>query len=602
MFRTKQSTIVLNRYYLSGVLSLFFILFLFEKENYFITLSGISLTLISLYFVLKLRNHRYNRQAYLHTISPEKEFQVIDNEGAFAKFDKHFNITYVSHEFVNMLGIEEGNILDLLNNCMTKTDSIQELQHAVSQAQPFNNVLELQLANHVLHIDTFIYPINNQKLGKQEFIIRCNDISDYIETQEELNNQLFLDYHTKLPTRLQLHDDLAHPENTNKQHAQTLLYIQIDGYEEINEFFGIDTGHQLLKEVARWLQNNLPTKNTRVYKFDHNNFAMYTSSRISLLNLESYLKGFNAKLNKEPFTIQDTVHDISFTIGVARGKTNLLKSAYLALNEAQKTNKQYKIFNKKNCQEEKYLQNIQTNKNIKLALTEDRVIPFFQPILNISTNKVEKYESLIRIQNSDNSYLRPNDFLEIAKQSKIYPELTKAMIRASLKRLEFLQYPITLNLSIDDIISTRVSNFIVRQLQSSPYANLITFEILETNEIQNYTKVANFIKKVKTFGCTIAIDDFGSGYSNFEQLLKLDIDYIKIDGSLIKNIDTNKENEIVTKTIISFAKELGVKTVAEFVSNESIFNKVKLLGIDYAQGYYIGKPSPMTPSTVKIAS
>jgi len=91
----------------------------------------------------------------------------------------------------------------------------------------------------------------------------------------------------------------------------------------------------------------------------------------------------------------------------------------------------------------------------------------------------------------------------------------------------------------------------------------------------------------------VAIDDFGSGYSNFEQLLKLDIDYIKIDGSLIKDITTNRENEIVTKTIVSFAKELGIKTIAEFVSTEDTFNKVKSLGIDYAQGYYIGKPAPL---------
>jgi len=168
------------------------------------------------------------------------------------------------------------------------------------------------------------------------------------------------------------------------------------------------------------------------------------------------------------------------------------------------------------------------------------------------------------------------------------------MVTASFKRLEFMQKPITINIAIDDILNAKVSSFILRKLQKHPFPDLITFEILETNEILNYTKVSNFIKKIKAFNCSVAIDDFGSGYSNFEQVLKLDIDYIKIDGSLIKNIDTNKENEIVTKTIISFAKELGVKTIAEFVSNEAIFDKVKMLGIDYAQGYYIGKPAPLS--------
>jgi len=589
----KQSSIVLNRYYLLAILSLFFILFLSQKENFFITMVGISLTLVSFFLILKLRSHRHNRHVVLHTLSAEKEFHVIEEDGAFAKFDKNYNITYVSKEFINILGIEDGNLLDMLKNCTNNTDVLQKLERAVKQNKPFNNILELKLANQKLFIDTFIYKVGNQKLSKQEFIIRCNDITSYIATEEELKNQLFLDQYTKLPTRLQLLNDLDQPNKVNTSHAQTLFYIQIDSYEEINEFFGINTGHKLLVEVAKWLQQNVPTKNTQVYKFDHNNFAMHTTSRINLADLETYLRTFNNKIHKNTFNIQDTDHDISFTIGIARGKTNLLKNAYLALNEAQKTNKPYNIFNKKNLQEEKYLQNIQTNKDIKSALLEDRIVPFFQPILNIKTNEVEKFESLIRIQNEDNTHLRPAEFLEIAKQSKLYPALTKAMVTASLNRLEFLQHPITLNISIDDILNASVSSFIIRKLQKSPYSHLVTFEILETNEIQNYVKVANFIKKIKTFGCQVAIDDFGSGYSNFEQVLKLDIDYIKIDGSLIKNIDTNKENEIVTKTIIAFAKELGVKTIAEFVSSEAIFDKVKLMGIDYAQGYYIGKPAPM---------
>jgi diguanylate cyclase (GGDEF)-like protein len=589
----KQSSIVLNRYYLLATLSLFFILFLSQKENFFVTVTGISITIISFFIILKVRNHRHNRHAVLHTLSAEKEFHVIEEDGAFAKFDKNYNITYVSKEFINILGVEDGNLLDMLKNCTKNPKILQKLEKSIKENKPFNDILELQLANQTMHIDTFVYKVGNQKLTKQEFIIRCNDITSYIATEEELKNQLFLDQYTKLPTRLQLLDDLDQQYKTKKTHAQTLFYIKIDAYEEINEFFGIDTGHKLLVEVAKWLQENVPTKKTQVYKFDHNNFAMYTSSRINLADLENYLRRLNTKIRKHTFNIQDTDHDISFTIGVARGKNNLLKNAYLALNEAQKTNKPYNIFNKKNLQEEKYLQNIQTNKDIKSALLEDRIVPFFQPILNIQTNEIEKFESLIRIQNEDNTHIRPADFLEIAKQSKLYPELTKAMVTASLKRLEFLQHPITLNISIDDILNSKVSSFIIRKLQNSPYANLITFEILETNEIQNYIKVANFIKKIKTFGCQVAIDDFGSGYSNFEQVLKLDIDYIKIDGSLIRNIDTNKENEIVTKTIIAFAKELGVKTIAEFVSSEAIFDKVKLMGIDYAQGYYIGKPAPM---------
>ncbi len=589
MLKTKSSFIASGKYNLLAVISLAFILLLSQKENLFFTISGIFITLTGFYIMLKAKDITFKRKLALQALHLKNQTPAIQEEGAYAKFDKNFNITYTSKEFIKLLGIEEGNLLEILKNAISNTQTIQQIEETIRQNRTFNSMLELSITNQSYFLDTFIY-----KISRNTYIIRCNDITSYIMTEAELKNQLLLDQSTKLPTRLKLIDDLKQPLKRKSTHAQTLLYIQIDNYEEISEFFGIDISNKLLKEIATWLQAHLPTKNTKVYKFEHNNFAMHTQSRINLADLEQYLRNLYLSLNKTCFTIGETSHDISLTIGIARGKKDLLKHAYLALKEAQRAHKDYMIFNKKNIQEEKFLQNIETNKNIKRALSEDRIVPFFQPILNIQTNEVEKFESLMRIQNEDNTYQRPIEFLEVAKQSKLYPELTKSIVTASLKRLEFLQYPITINISVEDILNTKVSSFILRKLQKHPFTHLITFEILETNEILNYKKVANFIKKIKALNCSVAIDDFGSGYSNFEQVLKLDIDYIKIDGSLIKNIDTNKENEIVTKTIISFAKELGVKTIAEFVSSEAIFDKVKMLGIDYAQGYYIGKPAPIS--------
>ena len=118
----------------------------------------------------------------------------------------------------------------------------------------------------------------------------------------------------------------------------------------------------------------------------------------------------------------------------------------------------------------------------------------------------------------------------------------------------------------------------------------IVFEILETEEIENYSELKDFIKKVKQFGCQIAIDDFGSGYSNFAHILELNIDYLKIDASLVKYISTDDNSKKITQTIINFAKDLGMKTIAEFVEDEVSLNMLESMGCDYIQGYYIGKP------------
>ncbi len=128
---------------------------------------------------------------------------------------------------------------------------------------------------------------------------------------------------------------------------------------------------------------------------------------------------------------------------------------------------------------------------------------------------------------------------------------------------------------------------------SSKYANRIVFELLEDEQVKDFQIVKDFILLVKTFGCKIAIDDFGTGYSNFERLLEYKPDILKIDGCLIKDLDTNSYSKSVVRTIVSFAKEQNIKTIAEYVENETIFNIVKELGVDYTQGYYFSEPKPL---------
>ena len=121
-------------------------------------------------------------------------------------------------------------------------------------------------------------------------------------------------------------------------------------------------------------------------------------------------------------------------------------------------------------------------------------------------------------------------------------------------------------------------------------AEKVVFEILEDENIKNYNLLSTFIDEVKILGCKVAIDDFGSGYSNFEHLLKMNVDYLKIDASLIKNIATDENSYKITKTIIEFAKSLNLKTIAEYVENKEIFELTKKLGVDYSQGYYFSEP------------
>ena len=147
-----------------------------------------------------------------------------------------------------------------------------------------------------------------------------------------------------------------------------------------------------------------------------------------------------------------------------------------------------------------------------------------------------------------------------------------------------------MNLSIDDIKDANTVQEIIKTIIKTKTASRIIFEILESEGIENYEEVINFITQIKALGSEIAIDDFGTGYSNFEHILKLNVDYIKIDGSLIKGMSENNKHKIIVETIVDFAKKVGSKTIAEFVSDEATFSIVKGIGIDFSQGYYTGKP------------
>jgi len=164
------------------------------------------------------------------------------------------------------------------------------------------------------------------------------------------------------------------------------------------------------------------------------------------------------------------------------------------------------------------------------------------------------------------------------------------MIKKSFDTFKDTDLEFSVNLTIEDILNKDIKLYIFAMLKEYNIGKRVVFEIVESESIVNFQEVIEFIQKSKSYGCKIAIDDFGTGYSNFEYLLKLKADFIKIDGSMIKNIDTDLDAQTVVSTIVDFAKKMKIKTIAEFVENESIYNTVKALGIDYSQGYYFSEP------------
>ena len=196
----------------------------------------------------------------------------------------------------------------------------------------------------------------------------------------------------------------------------------------------------------------------------------------------------------------------------------------------------------------------------------------------------------MRLQEEDGTYLSPYFFLEQAKKTRLYEKLTKIIIEKSFAYLADKEVDFTINLTKGDILSTSVKACLFEALSRYDCAKRVILEIVESEGIDNFEEIATFIREVKAVGCRIAIDDFGTGYSNFSYLPRLNVDFIKIDGSLIQEIDINPIKAMTVETIVSFAHKMQYQIVAEFVDKERIQTILEMLHVDFSQGYLFSQP------------
>ena len=409
--------------------------------------------------------------------------------------------------------------------------------------------------------------------------------------RDQLFNRYFIDHLTHLPNIYQIRNDLEDKEKF------TLIVFSIDNIQTIKDFYGYVVGDYAIEEIAEYLKKNIADH--KVYRLSADEFAFVVDKKIYFYDLKEFLDDMYENMKDLVIKHQNRKIYIDFTLSSSASKNNIniFSKVSMALKHAKDTNSPYWIYEDTMKFEENYANNLQLSDTVREAIVNLRVIPYYQAIINTETSKIQKYECLARLIDSNGKIVSPLIFIPISKQIKTYNLITKTIIDQSFSHFESIECEFTINLSIEDIVKKEMYDFIMNKLRNSKVSHKVTFEILESDAIEDFEKVERFINEIRRHGAKIAIDDFGSGYSNFSYLTKLNADYIKIDGSLIKNMDSDHSSFIIVETIVEFAKKLGIKTVAEYVHSNAIMKKVKELNIDFAQGYYIGKPSMLTSST-----
>lgn len=396
----------------------------------------------------------------------------------------------------------------------------------------------------------------------------------------QLLTNLYTDSLTKIPNLAKLQ------ENIKLYNNHSLIVVSLDSFKTINSFYGVKVGDFIMNEVAKLLVKT-SKKTGSVYRLHSDEFAILSNGSVSISFCEDLIK----TISKKVFKYNDIDINIQATIGLAKdSKSRSLEKAILAVRTAKKEKRNIEVFNNELTLKDEYKNHIKLTSILKESLEKDQLIPFYQALENTKTKKIDKYEALARIV-KDDEIITPDKFLEISKSSKQYPKITEAMIKKSFEYFKDKKdLSFSINLSMDDIKNEKTTSYLFEMIDKYNINERLTIELLESEELNHFEIINKFIKKLKKYNIQIAIDDFGSGYSNFAYIIKLDIDYLKIDSSLIENIHIDKQALKIVKSIISFAKELEIKLVAEKVHNKEIYNILTNLKVDYLQGYYIGKP------------
>ena len=406
---------------------------------------------------------------------------------------------------------------------------------------------------------------------------------------DELNISLLYDRLTGLKNRFSFEKEL---KNFKKP---TLVLFNIDSFKHVNDFYGTEVGDFVLKECADILKSlSRDRYSAQIFRLGGDDFGIVLED-ITIDKAHKHTQNIIDFINNHLFSTGNLEINVTLSVAISN-QTPLIENADMALKHIKVLSDKHIItYSDELGLKEAVANNIEMTNILKAAILSDRVVPYFQPIYHLEHKSIEKYEALVRINCLNGDILQPWQFLPTAVKTAYYSDITRIMLEKSMAYFKDLPYRFSINLAMQDLKNETLIKIIKDTLKKDMQtAKRLDIELLESEHINEIDLVNDFIRDIKHFGCRVSIDDFGSGYSNFSYLSLLNIDILKIDGSLIKKVHTDHKSYQIVKTIVDLAQINNLEVVAEFVENGAIAECLQTLGVTYAQGYHYGKPQNNT--------
>ena len=527
-----------------------------------------------------------------YTVLLEQYKHSVDESSIVSKMNANGEISYVNEEFVRVCGYTEdeliGSSCSLLSDPEIDEVLTKEIWAELQDKKIWKGVLKNKTkSGDDYYVKSTIVPLLDEQKQIVEFISIQHDITQVIQQREQILKQT-TDETTGLPNRVKLAQD------SESRDAFVFAMFSLDNYDIIKSYYGYEVAFGALKRLADMLNELLEPQRVGVYKLAGGEFGFLAKDSIDLDWFKQICRFTVEKTEGFNVDIDGNEIDLHASVGLTSSRDNYLSYSGLALRSAKESRKAIIYYEDQDNLIEQYENNLKWTKKVKTALSEDRITLFVQPLVDATSMTVTKYECLVRLIDEDGKIISPFFFLDVAKKTNLYHEITHRVISTAFE--VFSQVPkkeFAINLSAEDILHSKTVDYLESQIKKYDIGNRVVLEIVESEGIDSFSEVTDFIVKMKGLGCKIAIDDFGTGYSNFSYLMQLKVDLIKVDGSLIKDIDHNPNSQVICSTILNFSSELEMATVAEFVHSEDVLNYVQNLGFDYFQGYHLGEPEPI---------
>lgn len=371
-----------------------------------------------------------------------------------------------------------------------------------------------------------------------------------------------------------------------------IFLINIDNFSNFNNTYGFEYGDKILVEIANLIIKAKPFA-SKLYKTDSDEFAVVSTGEVSLNKLIDIATMMISFFDQIEIVIDDEVTTkASISIGIASGSGNkILNQAKSAIKESREHSRgSYKIYDPNSEYVKKQQENIYWIHKIRDAFENENLVPYYQPIINNSTKKIEKYECLVRIYD-EGIVVPPIIFLEASRLTGTLSLVTRVIIEHSFKKFATNDYEFSINITNSDFYFNYLEDFLLKHsYKNGIHPSRVTLEILEDIDSLNSLDIVSQLNALRGHGFKIAVDDFGSRSSNLSRLLEFSPDYLKIDGAFIKNILIDKNSLTIVEAIVLLCKKSNIKIIAEYVHSKEIQAKVEELGIEYSQGYYFSEP------------